>query len=107
MAVDGKASSAKGFTKEELTDCFTLKEGCSCDTKRKLGKQWPEYTGPERLETTDNVLLELASNMEERLGHIHAVHGDESNPLVSESQPAVLDQESLYDTDEEQELEFE
>jgi SNF2 family DNA or RNA helicase len=32
-----------GFTKEELRDCFTLKEGIDCDTKLKLGNLWPAY----------------------------------------------------------------
>jgi hypothetical protein len=36
-------SSSARFTKEELKDCFTLKEDCDCDTKRKIGKRWPEY----------------------------------------------------------------
>ena len=31
-------SSAGKFTKEELADCFTLKE-CLCDTKTKLGQK--------------------------------------------------------------------
>ena len=31
------------FTKEELRDCFTLKRGCDCDTKNKLGKKWDDY----------------------------------------------------------------
>jgi SNF2 family DNA or RNA helicase len=46
ITVDGSSSMKKnssGFTKEELRDCFTLKEGCACDTKRKLGSKWPEY----------------------------------------------------------------
>ncbi len=31
------------FSKEELRDCFTLKKGCDCDTKNKLGKKWTDY----------------------------------------------------------------
>lgn len=31
------------FTDEELRDCFTLKEGCTCDTKNKLRKDWDDY----------------------------------------------------------------
>lgn len=46
ITVDGSSSadaSSARFSKEELRDCFTLKEDCDCDTKRKVGKQWPEY----------------------------------------------------------------
>ena len=46
LTVDGQGSSSKklaGFTKEELRDCFTLKVGCACDTKRKVGKKWDDY----------------------------------------------------------------
>ena len=46
ITVDGSSSadsSSARFTKEELRDCFTLKEDCDCDTKRKVGKRWPEY----------------------------------------------------------------
>jgi hypothetical protein len=47
LTVDGEIPSFKGkgtgFTKEELRDCFTLKEGCDCDTKSKVGTQWPHY----------------------------------------------------------------
>lgn len=46
ITVDGPPSAATSsakFTKEELRDCFTLKEDCDCDTKRKVGKLWPDY----------------------------------------------------------------
>ena len=46
ITVDGSSSaesSSARFTKDELRDCFTLKEDCDCDTKRKVGKGWPEY----------------------------------------------------------------
>ena len=39
---DGTKSNEK-FNKEELKDCFTLKN-CDCDTKRKLGKTWLDYS---------------------------------------------------------------
>lgn len=38
---DGTKSNEK-FTKEELKDCFTLKDS-DCDTKYKLGQTWPDY----------------------------------------------------------------
>jgi len=46
ITVDGSSSaesSSARFTKEELRDCFTLKEDCDCDTKRKVGERWAEY----------------------------------------------------------------
>lgn len=47
LTVDGaipKSNGASGgFTKEELRDCFTLKEACDCDTKLKIGSCWPSY----------------------------------------------------------------
>jgi hypothetical protein len=32
------------FTDEEIRDCFTLKEDIICDTKKKLGSKWEEYS---------------------------------------------------------------
>jgi hypothetical protein len=47
LTVDGAAPKstgrATGFTKEEIRDCFTLKEDCDCDTKLKVGNRWPSY----------------------------------------------------------------
>lgn len=45
ITVDGKSCTkqSSSFTKDELRDCFTLKEGCRCDTKDKVGAQWPDY----------------------------------------------------------------
>ncbi|GKY98552.1 hypothetical protein MPSEU_000812000 [Mayamaea pseudoterrestris] len=108
MAVDGKVSSLSkgGFTKEELADCFTLKQNCSCDTKRKLGNIWPEYTGPDSLETTDSVLLELAASddMNQRLGHIHEVQENDLADRAIESD--VLEPELVNNSDNEEEMEF-
>ena len=42
LAVLDTTKSSEKFTKEELADCFTLKE-CACDTKKKVGKTWPDY----------------------------------------------------------------
>ena len=48
LTVDGSIAKSEsrtttGFTKEELEECFTLKEECPCDTKRKIGDAWPSY----------------------------------------------------------------
>ena len=42
MAVFDGTKSSERFTKEELADCFALKDG-TCDTKQKLGKTWLDY----------------------------------------------------------------
>lgn len=36
--------SYSSFTDEEIRDCFTLKEDCICDTKKKLGSKWEDYS---------------------------------------------------------------
>ena len=41
--MDSSRRNLNQFTKEELQDCFTLKEGCDCDTKQKIGKNWTSY----------------------------------------------------------------
>ena len=61
------------FSKEELRDCFTLKMGCNCDTKVKIGSRWPDYTGPAGLECTDEPLLAVAESLPETLCHVHIV----------------------------------
>jgi DNA repair and recombination protein RAD54 and RAD54-like protein len=66
MTVDGAQGSTGKFTKEELVDCFTLKKDCDCDTKDKVGKQWPEYDGSESL-------LDIASSMSDVLSFVHIV----------------------------------
>lgn len=38
-----RKSNNSGFTDDELKDCFTLKENCDCDTKRKMGNKWNDY----------------------------------------------------------------
>lgn len=43
LAVFDSAKSKEKFTKEELADCFNLKDGCSCDTKLKVGRTWSDY----------------------------------------------------------------
>ncbi len=40
-----QSKSSTRFTPEELRDCFTLKEGCACDTKNKIGGGiWKDYS---------------------------------------------------------------
>ena len=41
LTVDSSEGSDAKFSKEELAECFDLKENCICDTKIKLGTNWP------------------------------------------------------------------
>ena len=84
LTVDGQQGSSKktaGFTKEELRDCFTLKVGCSCDTKRKVGSKWDEYEGIDSLQEqgcTDAPLLSIAEECKDILGFVHIIPEEES-----------------------------
>lgn len=84
LTVDGQQGSSKktaGFTKEELRDCFTLKVGCSCDTKRKVGSKWDEYEGSDSLQEqgcTDAPLLSIAEECKDILGFVHIIPEEES-----------------------------
>ena len=83
LTVDGSASNGHAsskssrnnakFSKEELSDCFTLKIDCNCDTKTKIGERWPDYTGPAELACTDEPLLAVAESLPELLCHVHIV----------------------------------
>lgn len=81
---ENSKSSAK-FTKEELEDCFTLKD-CACDTKQKVGKRWPAYDGADDLRTLgccDEPLLSVAESMADTLRFIHIVDDDESEQSLN------------------------
>ena len=84
LTVDGQQGSSKktaGFTKEELRDCFTLKVGCSCDTKRKVGSKWDEYEGIDSLQEqgcTDAPLLSIAEECKDILGFVHIIPEEKS-----------------------------
>jgi superfamily II DNA or RNA helicase len=93
LTVDGegkqnsKASSVTKFSKEELKDCFTLK-ACACDTKWKLGKRWPEYTGADRLRELgccDQPLLNVAGTMDHIVTFIHISNDDEALSICADS----------------------
>ena len=69
-----KGSTSLGFTKEELRDCFTLKD-CACDTKQKVGDSWPPYDGPPSIVSQgchDVPLIQVASDAAE-LAFVHVV----------------------------------
>ena len=79
ITVDGASctNQSAGFTKEELKDCFTLKENCDCETKIKVGDRWPDYSGATGLEDegcTDQPILTVAKNQRSVLRFIHIVN---------------------------------
>ena len=79
ITVDGASctNQSAGFTKEELIDCFTLKENCDCETKVKVGNRWPDYSGATSLEEegcTDQPILNVAKNQLSVLRFIHIVN---------------------------------
>jgi DNA repair and recombination RAD54-like protein len=132
--VDGSSSaesSSAKFTKEELRDCFTLKEDCECDTKRKLGKHWLEYGkssfytrcirlqslklflfstagGAEGLAAQncdDAPLISVANDQSEILSFVHVVTEEElvvpESGDTSEQTEDVSEQEARLSSDEE------
>ena len=94
-----------GFTKEELKDCFTLKEGCDCETKIKIGNRWPSYTGAAALEEqgcVDQSLLTIAHNESETLRHVHIVTDTPAFDMAKEDNLAAIS----FDTESDQGGEF-
>ena len=109
MTVDAggrkQKSSAGKFTKEELADCFTLKE-CLCDTKTKLGQKWPDYNGVQCLQSDDKPLRAVAATIPETLGFVHIVNEEETvaaDETVDDPEPIKEDE---YHSDSESENEF-
>ncbi len=77
------SSTNASFTKEELRDCFTLKEGCKCDTKTKLGNKWSDYNGADSLRDdgfADAPLLGVCEDKADTLSFVHVVDED-ANPV--------------------------
>jgi len=124
LTVDGRSgqNTTGRFTKEEISDCFTLKD-CDCDTKRKLGSQWAVYDGSESLSLqgcVDEPLINVAESLSETLAFVHIVDDDELAPLsvVDKEIDSASDNESaasiakgdtmkaLYDSDSNDEFEF-
>jgi DNA repair and recombination protein RAD54 and RAD54-like protein len=67
------------LSKEELTECFNLKENSICDTKVKLGTCWPSYDPSNLLELgcNDLPLLEVATKIPKTLCFVHINNYDE------------------------------
>jgi len=91
MANDGgsKKTKAASFSKEELRDCFTLKEDCKCDTQRKLGIKWSDYDGASSLTSQgcmDGPLLGVCEDDDEKttLSFVRVVgDDDEEEPTTT------------------------
>jgi hypothetical protein len=114
LTVDGRGEqkSTGRFSKEEIIDCFTLKEDCNCDTKRKVGSHWAAYDGPESLRSqgcADDPLLDIAEKLSESLAFVHIVD-DEEVASPPEGDPVDLgdigSSESGEDSDSDDECEF-
>ena len=87
--LDKSRQSSNRFTDEELKDCFTLKENCSCDTQMKVGEKWPGYDGQNSLVEQgihDIALLQVAQMNRDTLTHVHPVK-DTVNQMEENEQP--------------------
>lgn len=81
LTVDsGSTAHDAKFSKEEIKDCFTLKENCRCDTKSKVGSRWPDYSGVESIDCDDPSLLGAARACGDTLSFVHIV--DDSNAAI-------------------------
>jgi len=87
--LDKSRQSSNRFTDEELKDCFTLKENCSCDTQMKVGEKWPGYDGQNSLVEQgihDIALLQVAQMKRDTLTYVHPVK-DTMNQMEEDEQP--------------------
>ncbi|KAL7523346.1 hypothetical protein ACHAXR_000785, partial [Thalassiosira sp. AJA248-18] len=103
LANDGgskkKGGNTASFSKEELRDCFTLKDGCKCDTKQKLGNKWSDYIGVSSLHSQgcmDEPLLGLCG--EEDLTFVRVVDDDEER--MEGDDPEFLSDDSMLSESE-------
>jgi DNA repair and recombination protein RAD54 and RAD54-like protein len=80
------------FSKDEIKDCFTLKENCQCETKLKVGKGWADYTGPESINCNDPPLLEVARSCPDTLSYVHIVEEAESPKPVHQDHDSNSDE---------------
>jgi hypothetical protein len=108
IAVDSveksKISAAK-ISRQELDDCFTLKESCRSDTYEKIGN-WPDYSGEETLISqgcSDLALLSIAAMNDTAcpLMFVHTVDECAETPKV-EDKSMVQEDGSYNDSDEEE-----
>eukprot|EP00978_Attheya_sp_CCMP212_P018129 scaffold49244_cov52-Attheya_sp.AAC.8 len=91
-----------GFTKEEIRDCFTLKDGCDCDTKQKLGNKWSDYDGMDSLNTegcTDEPLLTISGECANTLRFVHLVKEDDEGVDIKDVDEIGDDEECRVSED--------
>ena len=89
LEVMNNSKTGQKFTKEEIADCFTLKDS-DCDTKCKLGSSWPSYNGTESLEehgSKDEVLRRVADTMSDTLSFVHICDEKEASASADENLP--------------------
>lgn len=80
LTVDSRSTTHNAkFSKDEIKDCFTLKENCRCDTKSKVGSRWPDYNGVAGINCDDPPLVGTATTCGEVLSFVHVV--DEPNTI--------------------------
>lgn len=112
LTVDGSSSSAMkkkagGFTKEELRDCFTLKENCSCDTKTKMGRRWAEFRGVQDLQDFHDLpLLHVAKDQSSTLSFVHLVSDQSERDDSLSSTASPLPEKDDDDESSDEECEF-
>ena len=101
LANDGGKKGSSGnasFSKEEIRDCFTLKQDCQCDTKRKLGKKWSNFTGASSLHSQgcmDEPLLDICDD--DTLTFVRVVDDEEPTSAKVDEEDANEDGDSSDD----------
>lgn len=78
---NGKGNEGDCLSAEEVRDCFTLKDTANSDTKAKIGKDWPDYSGRRSLisqNCNDTVLLGVVA----RKSSVEATESG-TEPLIS------------------------
>lgn len=106
----GRSQKCASFTPEELRDCFTLKQGCKCDTKNKLGKKWNDYSGVSSLHAqgcTDQPLLAVCEDLVDTLSFVRVVDDESATENVGpsacdDSSSAVLEGDFESSSEEEE-----
>lgn len=59
-----------------------MKEGCKCDTKKKLGNKWSDYNGPDSLRDhgcLDEPLLGVCEDKADTLSFVRLVDDDDDD----------------------------
>jgi DNA repair and recombination RAD54-like protein len=116
LTVDGAAhglatGKASHFSKEELADCFTLKENCACETKQKIGKHWPAYDHSNDPGSylrdqgcKDEPLFQVATSCSNTLRFVHIVNekyasSKATTPASDHDIPVIRSSHRLRSTD--------